>query len=135
MNDTKKSPTLQPDPVDLDVLNNLADAQGDGEPDLVVELIDLYLADTPRRVAAMHAALANSDDRLLARGAHALKGSSSTLGATQVAESCTELELLARAASLQRFAVVLDRLVQELTLLRNTFLIERQKRSPPEEMT
>ena len=117
------------DPVDLARLNSLADAQGDGEPDLVVELIDLYLADTPRRVAAMRAALPNSDDRLLARGAHALKGSSSTLGASQVAESCEELEPLAREVSLQKVAGVLDRLEHELSSLRNTFLIERQKRS------
>jgi histidine phosphotransfer protein HptB len=133
-NDTKKSLTVLPDTVDLEVLNNLAEGQGDDEPDLIVELIDLFLEDTPRRVAAMQEALANSDDRLLAREAHALKGSSSTLGATQVAESCAELELLARAASLQKFAIVLDRLEQELTSLRNIFLSERQKRSPSDEM-
>lgn len=133
-NDAKQSLTLLPDTVDLEVLNNLAEGQGEDEPDLVVELIDLFLEDTPRRVAAMQQALANSDDRLLAREAHALKGSSSTLGATQVAESCAELELLARAASLQKCAIVLDRLEQELTSLRHIFLIERQKRSPSDDM-
>jgi HPt (histidine-containing phosphotransfer) domain-containing protein len=133
-NEAKKSLTVLPDTVDLEVLNNLAEGQGDDEPDLVVELIDLYLEDTPRRIASMQEALANSDDRLLARAAHALKGSSSTLGANQVAESCAELEVLARAASLQESAVVLDRLEQELTSLRHIFLIERQKRSPSDEM-
>lgn len=135
MNDAKNSLTLLQYPVDLGVLNSLAEAQGEGEPDLIVELIDLYLADTPRRVAAMREALANSDGLLLARVAHVLKGSSSTLGASQVAESCAELELLAREASFQKVALVLDRLEQELTSLRNTFLIERQKRSRPDETT
>jgi HPt (histidine-containing phosphotransfer) domain-containing protein len=129
MNDVQKSIGLLRDPVDLGMLNSLAEAQGDEEPDLVVELIDLFLADAPRRVAVMREALANSDEALLERAAHALKGSSSTLGAVQVADTCAELELSARAVSLPHAAVVLDRLHQELTSLRNIFLIERQKRS------
>ena len=131
MNYAQNSIAQLKDPIDLGVLNSIAEAQGDGAPDLVVELIDLFLADTPRRVAAMRAAMANSDAPLLARAAHALKGSSSTLGAIQVAESCAELERLARDVSLQEAALVLHRLDQELTFLRNTFLIERQKRSSP----
>ena len=129
MNDANESMDQLQDPIDLATLNNLADAQGDGEPDLVVELIDLYLKDTPPRVAAMREALANCDDRLMARGAHGLKGSSATLGANQVAESCAELEQLAGGVSFQKVALVLDRLEHELTSLRTTFLIERQKRS------
>jgi HPt (histidine-containing phosphotransfer) domain-containing protein len=119
---------LVADAIDLGVLESLAEAQGDGEPDLVVELIDLFLADAPLRVAIMSEAMANSDARLLGRAAHALKGSSSTLGAIQVAESCAELEQLTRDGSLHHVAPVLDRLDQELASLRTTFLIERQKR-------
>lgn len=118
------------DAIDLGVLESLAEAQGDGEPDLVVELIDLFLADAPQRVAIMREAMANSDARLLGRAAHALKGSSATLGAVQVAESCAELEQLARDASLHHVAPVLDRLDHEFASLQVTFLLERQKRSP-----
>jgi HPt (histidine-containing phosphotransfer) domain-containing protein len=116
-------------PVDLLILNGLEEAQGDGEPDLVVELIDLYLEDAPRRLAVMSEALGNVDGVLLARAAHALKGSSATLGAGQVAETCAELELLAAGFLLPEMAFVFARLPQELETLRNIFLIERQKRS------
>ena len=116
-------------PVDIAVLNSLADAQEDGEPDLVVELIDLYLADTSRRVGAMRAALATTDGLLLARAAHTLKGGSSTLGALQVAESCEELERLAGDLAFGEIALVLERLECELTTVRHTFLTERHKRS------
>ena len=116
------------EPVDIAVLNSLAEAQADGASDLVVELIDLYLADTSRRVDAMRDALTTSDGPLLARAAHALKGSSSTLGASQVAESCEELERLAGDVGLARVPVVLKRLEQELMLVRETFLAERERR-------
>lgn len=116
-------------PVDLLLLNGLEEAQKDGEPDLVVELIDLYLQDAPRRLAVMSEALGNVDWVLLARAAHALKGSSATLGAGQVAQTCAELELLASRFLLQEIAVVLARLRQEFETLRNIFQIERQKRS------
>jgi HPt (histidine-containing phosphotransfer) domain-containing protein len=111
------------------LLNGLEEAQKDGEPDLVVELIDLYLQDAPRRLAVMSEALGNVDWVLLARAAHALKGSSATLGAGQVAQTCAELELLASRFLLQEIAVVLARLRQEFETLRNIFQIERQKRS------
>ena len=117
------------EPVDIAVLNSLADAQEEGESDLVVELIDLYLADTARRVGAMRAALATTNGLLLARAAHALKGGSSTLGALQVAESCEELERLANDLAFGEIALVLERVECELTTVRNTFLTERHKRS------
>ena len=117
------------EPVDIAVLNSLAEAQADGASDLVVELIDLYLADTSRRVDAMRDALTTSDGPLLARAAHALKGSSSTLGAAQVAESCGEMERLAGDLAFRKICEVLKRLECELTLVRNTFLTERQRRS------
>jgi len=53
MNDTQITIAQPRPPVDLEVLYGLTEAQGDGEPDLIVELIDLYLEDTPRRVTAM----------------------------------------------------------------------------------
>lgn len=115
--------------VDIDVLLSLAEAQDADEPDLVVELIDLYLADTPRHVVAMYEALASNDQRMLARAAHALKGSSSTLGAVQVAQSCEELERLAQALPGKAIAGFVARLEQELATVRNVFLVERKKRS------
>ena len=125
----EESNELVREPVNIAVLDGLAEAQEDGKPNLVVELIDLYLADTSRRVDAMRDALTTTDGLLLARAAHALKGSSSTLGAGQVAESCEELERLAGDLAFGRSCVVLKRLERELRMVRDTFLTERQRRS------
>src|SRR6185295_2688339 len=99
--------------IDLSVLTGFAEWQGDEESDLVVELIDLYLTDSSRRLADMRQALATSDNTLLARAAHSLRGSSGTLGAWRVAESCEALERLDFDVAFAEVAVVLDRLDQE----------------------
>lgn len=115
--------------IDINVLTSFAGSQGDEESDLVVELIDLYLTDSSRRLADMRQGLATSDKSSLARAAHALRGSSGTLGAWQVAESCEELERLAIDLAFADVALVLERLDRELTSVRQVFLTARHERT------
>jgi len=121
-------PDTMSDAVDMAVLTSFEEVQGEGEPDLVVELIDLYLEDTPHRVVAIREALAKRDGLSLERAAHGLKGSSASLGAGQVAVLCEELELIAHDLSSRRVEVVLTRLEREFERVRQTFLAERQRR-------
>ncbi len=57
-------------------------------------ILELYLGDSPARLAALRQALAGDDAQGLERAAHALKGSSANLGATDLAELCHQLERL-----------------------------------------
>ena len=68
-------------PVDPEVLQMLADLQEPGEPDLLRELITLFLRDTPERLDALRRALAREDLETTGRAAHSLKGSAANLGA------------------------------------------------------
>jgi len=120
------------DAVDMTVLSDLEAAQVEGEPDLIVELIDLYLEDTPRRLAAMSALLAQSDVLSLRRAAHGLKGSSATLGADRTAQLCAAVEEMSHDSSLAAIATLLDGLEQEFANVRQSFLIERGKRTSQE---
>ena len=81
--------------IDPVVLASLDEAWDEGEADLVVELIDLYLGDAPQWVEAIRTAAAENDATVLKRAAHTLKGSSGSLGIRQVAEVCGMLELIA----------------------------------------
>lgn len=81
-----------PDPVDLSVLVSYEGIQVAGEPDLIVEFIDLYLEDVPRRIDALRDAFTQRSWKTLAAEAHRLRGSSGSLGALQVAEICLEIE-------------------------------------------
>ena len=114
--------------LDVAVFLNLEGAQVEGEPDLVVELIDLYAEDTPRRLAAIRSAWAAGDLTALRRAAHGLRGSSASLGARQVEILCEKLERLSGKELLQGGEVLLTRLGREFARARLAFADERGRR-------
>jgi CheY-like chemotaxis protein len=79
-------------PPDLSVLLELRELQANGDPDIVCELIELFLHDTPPRLAVLRRALDEADTHSLQRGAHTLQGSCLTVGARRMASICAELE-------------------------------------------
>lgn len=114
--------------VDLAVLSSLEGAQVEGEPDLVVELIELYAEDTPRRLAAIRNSLEAGDVAALRRAAHGLKGSSASLGARPVEVRCEQLEHLPGEKLLQGGAILLSCLEGECARVRLAFAEERGRR-------
>ena len=117
-----------PDSVDLAVLISFEETQIEGEPDLVIELIDLYLKDASDKLVAIRKAMAAMDETSLRRVAHNLKGSSASLGAHRMAALCEELEHLVGDHSLHKAGSLVRRLEQELHLVRQVFTAERQRR-------
>lgn len=114
--------------VDLEILSAFDDAQEEGEPDFVVELIDLYLAEAPRIFSAIRAGLANNDWPSAKRAAHSLRGSSSNLGILQMAAIADDLEH--NGASAESLAQQLLRdLEAEFLNVEKILMAERQKRS------
>ncbi len=75
---------------------------GGGDPAIVAELIEMFLADTPLQLAEMRQALLDGDAAIVQRAAHTLKSSSASLGAQALASLCGALELLARDGQLDR---------------------------------
>ncbi|MEJ7806716.1 MAG: response regulator, partial [Telluria sp.] len=61
------------------------------------QLARLFLADTPRRMAALAAAVDAGDAQQIAEIAHTLAGSASAMGALALADQCKVLELAALA--------------------------------------
>jgi HPt (histidine-containing phosphotransfer) domain-containing protein len=114
--------------VDMAMLNDLAAAQVAGEPDIIVELIDLFLADALRRMIDMQAAIAATDALALRRAAHALKGSSANLGARQMSALCAELEALDWHDAWPSARALRIRLQQAFAHVRQVFTAERQRR-------
>ena len=95
--------------VDARALAALRDLQGQGRPDLLAELMAIYLRDTPPRLAALHEAVVRADAEALRRAAHSIKGSSSQIGAVQVARLCADLEEQARTTDMGGIAETLRR--------------------------
>jgi HPt (histidine-containing phosphotransfer) domain-containing protein len=62
------------------------------------EVIALFMADAPQRLAAMDSAIEAGDRVALAQAAHALKGSAGNVGATAIQQAASEFEALAAQA-------------------------------------
>jgi CheY-like chemotaxis protein len=78
--------------VDASIVALLRDLHREGRPDILAEVIAVYLCDTPPRLAALHEAVARADAEAVRRETYGLKGSSSQIGAVQVARLCADLE-------------------------------------------
>ena len=89
--------------------------------DVLGDLVALYFDDAAARAAALGDAVARADPDAVARMAHTLKGSSSTLGAAHVAHIASELEQAAKAGDLAPATALLDTLHLALEETRKAF--------------
>lgn len=117
------------DVVDMAVLAGLEGAQIDGEPDIVVELMKLYLEDAAGKLTSMQGNAVGKDGVTLARLAHNLRGSSANLGARRVAALCAGLERVGEDAPSSVVEELLAKLELELERVRSVFEAECRRRS------
>lgn len=115
-------------PVDLAVLAGYESVQLEGEPNLIIELIDLYFDEVPRRVQAMRDAVKFRNPTALTSAAHSLRGSSGSLGAQQVAQICAEIEGLELIDLWSKIPPLLSWLELECERALHIFLGERRSR-------
>jgi len=118
-----EGPTLPP--LDDEILGRLSDPALGGDPEFLSELIELFLDETPARLAELRQAAAAEDATGLTTAAHGLKGSAASLGARGICELCGALERLGRSGSTRGAAALIDLLREELERVR-TALRERQ---------
>ncbi|MDQ6785330.1 MAG: response regulator [Acidobacteriota bacterium] len=78
--------------VDLSVLDGFRDLQQPNEPDLITELIDLFLEDAERRITTLKESITNQETAEINEQAHGIKGSSSNIGAKHLAKLSEKLE-------------------------------------------
>ncbi len=81
-----------------------------GDPEFEREVLEEYLNCTPEDVERIRQAIAASDPEALGKAAHALKGSSATVGAKTLAALAKELEMLGKAGNVAPAPEVFGRL-------------------------
>ncbi|MGC6487805.1 MAG: Hpt domain-containing protein [Planctomycetota bacterium] len=101
------------DVLDHAVLDELLSYAADGDPELLLDLIQMFLDDSPSKVAAVEEGLATGDFEKAERAAHSLKGSSGTLGARLVQDVCERLQTSTRSRRLKESKALAPRLATE----------------------
>jgi two-component system sensor histidine kinase/response regulator len=86
--------------MEASVLANLRGGLEDGDPDPVVELLEVFCRNAESALATLRDALRKGDALTVERTAHSLKGSSDVLGLQKLAAISAELEDQARGDSL-----------------------------------
>jgi HPt (histidine-containing phosphotransfer) domain-containing protein len=78
------------------LLTRLQELEQETDFEFVIELIDIYINETPKQIQAIASALATHSFPSLTITAHTLKGSSLNLGAKQLGAQCLKLEEIGR---------------------------------------
>ena len=84
-----------------------------GGTTLLGQVIDAFLAESPRLLTEMEDAVHPQDATQLRRAAHTLKSNGATLGATVLTELCRELEQLAGDGRFERAESLVGRIRSE----------------------
>jgi protein-histidine pros-kinase len=92
-------------------------AELDGDLELLNELIDTMMAEAPKLLHEIRAAVEAADPTLVARGAHTLKGAVSNFGARGAADAALRLEQMGRSGELADAATALAVLEVEMKAL------------------
>ncbi len=116
--------------VDLGMLRKLRTTQSPGEPDIVTEVIALFLQDAPARVAAIREAVARGDLAVAIRAAHTLKGSAGHLGAKTLAALCSRFEEKVRGGAPFNVSFAVGAIAEELDRVSAALVEERRGGQP-----
>jgi two-component system sensor histidine kinase/response regulator len=100
-------------PIDQSVLDVIRDMEDEDDPDMLNEIIGLYLDKSAELLQSLQAAIANKDAESMRVAAHTLKSSSANVGARALSDLCRELEELGRSGSLDNAATRLSLLYGE----------------------
>lgn len=84
--------------IDAEIFQALKNSLGD-DVEILAEILDDYLEDTPQRLVAIHNAIDKKDAAELLISAHALKSASVNFGANNLAKLCQKLENLGRTGT------------------------------------
>ncbi len=96
----------------------------EGDIELAREVVELFLEDCPRRLAAVRAALAHGDSGALEFAAHSIKGSVSNFGAAAAVVAALRLEIIGRTGDLSHATEACAALEQEIARLTPVLLDE-----------
>lgn len=116
--------------IDREALDRIRALQPEGEPDLLIRVIDLFLGDMPPMLAQIRSSLERRDLQPVREAAHRINSSATNLGARKLAALSAELEGLAAQGHVAESDDWLRRLEAEYQRVTEALRQERAD-SPP----
>jgi HPt (histidine-containing phosphotransfer) domain-containing protein len=83
--------------INMQIVNELLELCEDGDTELLVDLIDMFLSDGPAKLRGVRDGLAAGDFEQVERAAHSLKGSAGNLGAVKLQDVSEAIQLASNA--------------------------------------
>ena len=99
--------------LDPAVIENLRQLTPPGEPDVLGEVLTIFLQEVPPRIDRLRTFLAAGNIQEVQRAAHSLKGSAGNIGAHRLHEVCRQIDEKGRSGDLSGLAVLVDTLAEE----------------------
>jgi len=113
-----------PEAIDQRALDGIRSLANDTAPDLLEQVIRLYLTSAHELLNQLRTGLQANDKDAVRVAAHTLKSSSANLGATALADMCKQLEHAARAGALGPHLPSITQVEQEYHRVRSA--LERE---------
>ena len=99
--------------LDPAVLASLRKLTPPGEPDVLTEVLKLFLEEAPPRIERLRNGWASGNIEEVARSAHSMKGSAGNIGAKRLYAVCSQLDEKGKSGDLSAVAPLVDALVAE----------------------
>jgi two-component system, sensor histidine kinase and response regulator len=99
------------------VIERLRELTPPGEPDVLAQVLNLFLQETPKRLDRLKAACREGNHDEVHRTAHSLKGSVGNIGARAMFSVCRDLDDQARAGDLTKSGALMAELTREYARL------------------
>ncbi len=112
--------------IDTTILNSLRDMMSGNEMEFQ-QLLNCYLAEAPKCIQNIQVLSATKNTQALWKAAHSLKSSSASVGATNLAQICKQLEAKGRSNDIESIQEICSQLYREYELVKKTLEIELEK--------
>jgi HPt (histidine-containing phosphotransfer) domain-containing protein len=114
-------------PIDRKTLDGIRALQNQGASNLLNELIEIYLNDSPKLLEGLQEAIIRADATALQEAAHSLKSISANMGALTLRALCEELETMGRKKLMEGIAEVLSKVSKEYEKVVIALKLESEK--------
>jgi CheY-like chemotaxis protein len=107
------APAKPAEVLDRQVLEQLSELQTDDKPDLLAQVINLYLDESPKLIQQLKQAASANDASEIVRTAHTLRSSSANVGAIALSRLCGDLEAATQVAATEEANSLLGKVETE----------------------